>query len=100
NGQGEQPGDGLGPGAGKGSATAEGGAGVYAARPTGSYSLDGQPYGNTLILPLIGGSGGGGRLGGSFYGGGGGGGAILIASNTKISLLPGARILATGGGAN
>ncbi|MDX2111904.1 MAG: hypothetical protein SFY80_16875 [Verrucomicrobiota bacterium] len=43
-----------------------------------------KPYGNPLLLPLIGGSGAGG--GANDGGGGGGGGAILIASNTRIDL--------------
>jgi hypothetical protein len=42
-------------------------------------------YGNTLLIPLIGGSGGS-SLAGSTAAGGGGGGAILIASSTQISI--------------
>ncbi len=47
-------------------------------------------YGNTFLIPLLGGSGGGGGNSHSFYsdfyagGGGGGGGAILIAASTSI----------------
>jgi hypothetical protein len=44
----------------------------------------GLSYGNTFLLPLIGGSGGGGL--GSGYGGGAGGGAIMIASSVSISV--------------
>ncbi len=45
--------------------------------------LAGQVYGNSFLLPLIGGSGGGGCSG---YGGGGGGGGILIATSNGIRL--------------
>jgi hypothetical protein len=52
-------------------------------------------YGNSFLLPLLGGSGGG---GGNFpSGGGGGGGAILIATSTSISIN--GSVLAKGGGA-
>lgn len=69
---------------------------------TSAPSADpGALYGNSLLIPLVGGSGGGGLqrpTGGR--GGGGGGGAILIASSTLIQF--GAQnnesaILATGG---
>ena len=44
-------------------------------------------YGNSQILPLIGGSGGGGVISGAgTFPGGGGGGAILIAATTSIDL--------------
>ena len=43
-------------------------------------------YGNTFLLPLIGGSGGGGINSINGGGGGGGGGAILIASSGRIGL--------------
>jgi hypothetical protein len=71
------PGDGLGPGAG----TQGNGWDAAYAYPTtfGNTNL----YGNTLCVPMIGGSGGAGHGGG---GGGGGGGAILIASSTSISI--------------
>ena len=60
--------------------------------PSGNSNI----YGNTLLVPLIGGSGGAGR---SVNGGGGGGGAILLASSTKITMTGG--IYARGGnGAN
>jgi hypothetical protein len=52
----------------------------------------GLTYGNSFLLPLLGGSGGGGGMGG---GGGGGGGAILIASDSSI-LVDGA-VNANGG---
>jgi hypothetical protein len=47
--------------------------------PTGMTG--GLSYGNTFLLPLIGGSGGGGF---SSFGGGAGGGAIMIASSVSI----------------
>jgi hypothetical protein len=56
---------------------------VFAVRPVDAPADFAQPYGNALLIPMIGGSGGGGSPsdGG---GGGGGGGAILIASSTLI----------------
>ena len=69
-------GDGHGPGAGK-----HNGATTHGGYATGPYS-----YGNSLIVPLIGGSGGAGEDGNPGRGGGGGGGAILIASNTRITV--------------
>jgi hypothetical protein len=56
---------------------------------------NGKTYGNTFLIPLIGGSGGGGTFGSPGSGGGGGGGAIQIASNTRISVA--GTIDATGG---
>lgn len=92
---GQNPGDGHGPGGGKGGWTTEnipgkpanmiyrGNAG-FATQSTHPPQLEGRGaiYGNSLLIPMIGGSGGG---GGITLGGGGGGGALLIASNTKIS---------------
>jgi hypothetical protein len=55
-------------------------------------------YGNSLVVPLLGGSGGCGSNGGDGYngqGGGGGGGAILIAANTKVTVT--GAVLANGG---
>ena len=52
-------------------------------------------YGNTFLVPLLGGSGGGGANFTS--GGGGGGGAILIASSASITVN--GNILSGGGGA-
>lgn len=84
-------GDGHGPGGGGGGTTdnsnlpnypGNGSFGGVDAR-TGS-ARHGRIYGNSLLVPLIGGSGGGGRSDGAI--GGGGGGAILIASDTLIFL--------------
>jgi hypothetical protein len=47
----------------------------------GSYN-----YGNTFLIPLLGGSGGGGGWNSSNDGGGGGGGAILIAASASITV--------------
>ncbi|MFN0067319.1 MAG: hypothetical protein ACKVYV_06750 [Limisphaerales bacterium] len=82
-------GDGHGPGGGGGGASTDSGSPDYPGNGsfggvdarTGS-TLHGRIYGNSLLVPLIGGSGGGGRPDG--YVGGGGGGAILIASDTSI----------------
>jgi hypothetical protein len=55
------------------------------------FGQSGSPYGNSLLIPLVGGSGGGGAPGAngqSGVGGAGGGGAILIASNTRVSGCP------------
>lgn len=100
---GDNPGDGQGPGAGKwgwvdtsptyGTKPANqdyrGSAG-FAYRPSSPNQINtaGSSYGNSLLMPMIGGSGGGGGKASSLqhaYGGGGGGGAILIASNTRIT---------------
>jgi hypothetical protein len=51
------------------------------------YVSPAPTYGNSLLIPLIGGSGGGGGTSqdpSRYFGGAGGGGAILIASNTRI----------------
>lgn len=83
------PGDGQGPGGGKAGSEAgreradSAGSGSFLTQAgVGSTNL-GATYGNSVLIPLIGGSGGGGT---PSYGGGGGGGAILIASNTKITI--------------
>jgi hypothetical protein len=55
----------------------------------------GPVYGNSFLLPLLGGSGGGGAIGGYAGGGGGGGGAILIAASNTLELN--GQIIATGG---
>ncbi len=68
---------------------------VFASRPDNAPADFAQPYGNALLIPLIGGSGGGGSP--SEGGGGGGGGAILIASSTLIRVEGTGRILAEGG---
>ncbi len=54
-------------------------------------------YGNSLLVPLIGGSGGGGASASAGYGGGGGGGAILIASDVSISVIGNGTLFARGG---
>ncbi|MCL4180427.1 MAG: hypothetical protein KJ072_22105 [Verrucomicrobia bacterium] len=68
---------------------------VFAARPDNAPADLAEPYGNALLIPMIGGSGGGGSPGDG--GGGGGGGAILIASSTLIRVEGTGRILAEGG---
>lgn len=81
-------GPGEGPGGG-GGATATSGVGSYGSgggfRTAGDQPYGiipaGVVYGNSLLIPLVGGSGGGGSIG---FGGSGGGGALLIASNTKV----------------
>ncbi len=82
-------GDGQGPGAGR-AATAQRGVFSFAAGNNSNI------YGNTLLVPLIGGSGGAGQPG-VLSGGGGGGGAILIASSTSVNLVNNGVILARGG---
>jgi len=59
----------------------------------------GSIYGNSFLIPLLGGSGGGGAIDRSsyFYGGGGGGGAILIAASMQIQLN--GAVIAKGGSA-
>jgi hypothetical protein len=87
-----------------GHAVASGGGGAYGAAPptnnTSAYCVPtpGVPYGNSTLIPLIGGSGGGGGAGGAFLpgsGGGGGGGAILLAASGTINIT--GNILANGG---
>lgn len=68
--------------------------GVFGNRRADAPAELAQPYGNALLLPLIGGSGGGGS---PTVAGGGGGGALLIASSTSIRVAASGRILATGG---
>ncbi len=98
------PGAGQGPGAGKGGAAnsnAPDGAGSGAfstVHNLGASANKGAPYGNSLLVPLVGGSGGGGTAGTPGGGGSGGGGAILITSSTRIDLT--GRIHALGAGNN
>jgi len=83
------PGDGQGPGGGRagsqgGSSSPDSaGSGVFLQPWSNGSTNSGAVYGNTALIPLIGGSGGGGT---PDVGGGGGGGAILIASNTRINI--------------
>ena len=102
-------GKGMGPGGGNpgngGTVSAGGGGGFATAGGNGpgggscGYGgTGGGTYGNSNILPLIGGSGGGGGSGsgsGTGGGGGGGGGAILIASSGTITVT--GSITANGG---
>ena len=87
---------GLGPGGGEAykgcsgpNPMSGGGAGFAKLGEDSTYGQDGikpkggSVYGNTMLVPLLGGSGGGGSLGG----GGAGGGVILIASSSRISLM-------------
>ncbi len=93
------PGDGYGPGAGHG--------GIDSCCNPISHAVSGAhggagfgnstTYGNSFLIPLIGGSGGGGATGSPGVGGGGGGGALLIASNTRITVAGGGAIEARGG---
>lgn len=47
----------------------------------------GVRYGNSFLVPIVGGSGGGGlTVAGAVSGGGGGGGSLLIASDTQVLL--------------
>lgn len=99
-------GNGLGPGGGNAgpylnSNHFAGGGGFGAVGNSGGSNIPGAggiAYGNSRLLPLIGGSGGGGgggTLTASGYPGGGGGGAVVIASSTQITLT--GSILANGG---
>ena len=93
---GVQASSGVGPGGGiaglSGAGASFGGLGE-----TNAYgSPPGATYGNSFLIPLIGGSGGGGASYYSGAGGGGGGGAILIAADT-IQLLPSGYIGSAGG---
>lgn len=96
------PGDGHGPGGGRAGLeigpavpTSAGGGSFATQRSAGSTNF-GAIYGNSALIPLIGGSGGGGT---PSAGGGGGGGAILIASNTRIVFgIDGSQIIDASGG--
>ena len=88
----QEAGAGFGPGGGKRAATGFTGAsgGTYSTLPTGyPPELAGEPYGNSEIVPLLGGSGGSAKPdangSGAMYGGAGGG-AILIATNGVFTL--------------
>lgn len=81
---------GYGPGGGSSGTVGVGLCSVPGLPPAGSYGTLGRLassgiYGNTLLIPLVGGSGGGGGQG-STAGAGGGGGAVLIAANTRVSI--------------
>src|ERR1051325_1085592 len=78
--QGKPAGAGQGPGGGTPFSANPGGVYAY---PTAANT---NAYGNTLLIPLVGGSGGSGRPLSGGDGGGGGGGAVLIASSTRIPL--------------
>lgn len=69
-------GDGEGPGGGLADPVSQSGSGSYGTQSLTISPLNGNTYGNPLLIPLVGGSGGG-------TGGGGGGGAILLASSTR-----------------
>lgn len=107
---GTSPSNGFGPGGGRG------GWSNYTSLPAGRFygggggfgtvgtpaETGGNIYGNSLLIPLVGGSGGGGKEDSNInaqFGGGGGGGAILIASDSKIVFNNGSsgRIFANGG---
>lgn len=103
-------GDGMGPGGGmRGTALSSSssssdinvvGHASYRNVSPASRPRNGAIYGNSLLIPLVGGSGGGGtpfHSNGFSMGGGGGGGAILISSLTQISFGNGGRIDAHGG---
>lgn len=92
------PGFGYGPGGSPGGVNncsqVAGGAlgGSYGIRQSGP---SGSTYGNTLLIPMVGGSGGGGGASDPNGGGGGGGGAIMIAAN--LNVVVNGSILARGG---
>lgn len=104
-----QPGEGPGGGRGdslfqgpwyrNGDYSIAGSYGTYANQGSSALSI----YGNSFVMPLLGGSGGGGwiyshyanEVGVGAYGGGGGGGVILIVSSSSINL--GGSINSSGG---
>jgi hypothetical protein len=98
---GSNPSQGQGPGGGGPASTGFAAGGSYGTQAEFSppQVRIGPTYGNSFLLPLLGGSGGGGSGLQSFSvgggGGGGGGGAILIASQNYIQLN--GKIVATGG---
>jgi hypothetical protein len=76
---GTNPNDGQGPGGGGSSTQSYGSGGTFGT--LGGGPSPGSIYGNSYLLPLLGGSGGGGS---GNIGAGGGGGAILIAASNLI----------------
>lgn len=101
-GGGSNPSFGQGLGGGSSGSGAAGGGSFGTQGSEGS----GQTYGNSFLIPLIGGSGGGGvselYINGGIRpsgGGGGGGGAILIAASNFITINAGGNISANGGNA-
>ncbi len=72
---------GFGPGGGSGDFGSGAGGGSYA---EAGQNTSGPTYGNSRILPLIGGSGGGGAS--NSHAGGAGGGAILIAAGENVTI--------------
>ncbi len=93
-------GDGYGPGGGRAGDNSCSGSlfpGCGSFGSLGSGSRAGAIHGNSVLLPLMGGSGGGGMNGSPGVGGGGGGGAILLAANTRVRV---AGTLESRGGAN
>jgi len=92
------PGDGYGPGGGHGGVNDCNDAAnvaVGAGHGTRRSAFSGNIYGNTLLIPMVGGSGGGGGANNANAGGGGGGGAVLIAANKRVAVN--GSILARGG---
>jgi hypothetical protein len=92
------PGFGYGPGGSPGGANScSSGPGIALGGSYGNAQSgpSGAVYGNTLLIPLIGGSGGGGGANDPNAGGGGGGGAILVAASTRV--VVNGSILARGG---
>ena len=89
-GGGNNPSPGQGPGGGGiGRGGASGSFGTQGDIGADANELLGQVYGNSLLIPLIGGSGGGGGYGGGGFssgGGGGGSGAILIAASGSVTV--------------
>ncbi len=74
--------------------------GTYGKRGIGGANVNIPPYGNSRIMPLIGGSGNGSDGNAPTAGGGAGGGAILVASSGNIDLGTDGRIHANGNGRN
>jgi hypothetical protein len=83
------PGDGYGPGGspgGRNDCNPGDGAALGGSYANRQGPNSGATYGNTLLIPLIGGSGGGGGENNVDAGGGGGGGAVLVAANNRIAV--------------
>ncbi|MGO9203792.1 MAG: hypothetical protein ACLQM8_25000 [Limisphaerales bacterium] len=87
---GSSPSAGLGPGGGgfSTSINISAAGGSFATQGRSGVTQLGPTYGNSFLLPLVGGSGGGGfaSAAATAGGGGGGGGAIMIAASGSISI--------------
>ncbi len=95
------PGFGYGPGGSPGggnTCSQVAGAALGGSHGTRQNGPSGITYGNSLLIPLVGGSGGGGGANDPNGGGGGGGGAIMIAADNRVAVSGAIRARGASGG--